>query len=137
MTGVGAAATADAHALGPVSTRSATSSAIYSTQCLGCDREGGCGHYPTNVARRPIGCLAPIPTVHATIAQPPEPTPQRSLAAPDGFGRGMPKGGHCKAAPAVGGTRSPVQHRVTPDRRNAVRSIGDHSDEPGVNWAGI
>jgi hypothetical protein len=91
MTGVGAAATADAHALGPVSTRSATSSAIYSTQCLGCDREGGCGHYPPNVARRPIGSSSPIPAVHTTIAQPLEPTPRRSLAAPDGFGRACPK----------------------------------------------
>src|ERR1700730_19476733 len=91
MTGVGAAATADAHALGPVSPRSATSSAIYSTQCLGCDREGGCGDYPPNVARQPIGSSAPIPAVHATIAQPLEPTQQRSLADPDGFGRACPK----------------------------------------------
>src|SRR4029077_12698147 len=89
MAGVGAAATADAHALGPVSTRSATSTAIYSTQCLGCDREGGCGHYSPNVARRPIGSSAPIPAVH--IARPLEPTPQRSLAAPDGFGPACPK----------------------------------------------
>lgn len=103
MTGVGAAATADAHAMGPVSTRFATSSAIYSIQCVGRDREGGCGHYPPNVARRPIGSSAPIPAVHATIAQPLEPTPQRSLAVPDG---------------------RPI-------------SIGDHSDEPAVNWAGI
>jgi|SRR6266446_8900270 hypothetical protein len=51
----------------------------------------GCGHYPPNVARQPIGSSAPILAVHATIAQPLEPTQQRSLADPDGFGRACPK----------------------------------------------
>jgi hypothetical protein len=58
--------------------------------------------------------------VNATIAQSLEPTQQRSLADPDGFGRACPKA-VIAAAPAVGGTRSPVQHHVTPDRRNGVR----------------
>ena len=51
----------------------------------------GCGHYPPNVARQPIGSSAPVPAVNATIAQSLEPTQQRSLADPDGFGRACPK----------------------------------------------
>ena len=57
MTGVGAAATADAHALGAGfypdrDIKRYLLNPVFSTQCLGCDREGGCGHYPPNVARR-------------------------------------------------------------------------------------
>jgi len=103
MTGVGAAATADAHALGPVSTRSATSSAIYSTQCLGCDREGGCG---------PLSTECRSPAHRQFIADTGRAHYHRSTAGADAttlarcswrLRPGMPKGGHCKAAPAVGG----------------------------------
>src|ERR1700674_3956997 len=75
MTGVGAAATADARTAGPASTRSATSSALHSTQRFGpATVKVGYGHYPPNVARRPVGSSAPIPAVRATMAQPLEPT---------------------------------------------------------------
>jgi hypothetical protein len=79
MTGVGAAATADAHALGPVSTRSATSSAIYSTQCFQPSVWAATAKVVAGITRRMslaghIGSSAPIPAVHATIAQPLEPT---------------------------------------------------------------
>jgi hypothetical protein len=88
MTGVGAATTADArtrwagfYPLRDIK-RYLLNPAVWPATV-----KVGSGHYPPNVAHQPIGSSAPIPAVHATIAQPLEPTQQRSLAAPDGFGR--------------------------------------------------
>ena len=120
MTGVGAAATADAHALGPVLPAPRHQALSTQPSLWAATVKVGCGHYPPNVARRPVGSSAPIPAVRATMAQPLEPTHNGRSLLPDGFGRACPApSGRCPtlSRPQEGRTRR-LNRRGSPRGRS-------------------